>query len=159
MLEYNCICLSSCPFSGTDWLLYSEPVPQRKNAFPPLSLLLLSSLILFFCMVVAVPRAAKRIFSFTQMRNSCCLEYEMGTRGEGSDVTGGDSANPVCSRGCLNVDLGHSKCLSQGLGSKEVISHPYSSSYHKPQHRAVPPEDSSSAGEAVYSWAAHSHYF
>lgn len=62
MLEYNCIYLSSCPFSISDWLLYSEPVPQRKNTFPPLSLLLLSSLILFFYMEVIVPRAGKKAF-------------------------------------------------------------------------------------------------
>lgn len=109
MLDCNCIYLSSCPFSISAWLLYSEPVPQRKNTFPPLSLLLLSGLILFFYMEVIVPRAARRIFSFTQMRNSCCSEYEMGTGGEGSDVTGGDSANPACSTGCLNMDLGHSE--------------------------------------------------
>lgn len=34
MLDYNWIHLSSCPFSISDWLLYSEPVPQRKNTFP-----------------------------------------------------------------------------------------------------------------------------
>lgn len=77
-------------------------------------------------MEVIVPRAAKRIFSFTQMRNSCSLEYEMSAPGEGSGVTGGDSANPVCSRGFLNMDLGHSKWLSQGWGWNEMISHPLS---------------------------------
>lgn len=103
-------------FSISDWLLYSEPVPQRKNTFPPLSLLLLSSLILFFYMEVIVPRAAKRIFQLYTDEEFMLLEYEMGARGEGSDVTGGDSDNPVCTRGFLNLDLGHSKWLSQGLG-------------------------------------------
>lgn len=63
MLDYNRIYLSSCSFSISDWVLYSEPVPQRKNTFPPLSLLLLSSLILFFYMELIVPRAAKKGFS------------------------------------------------------------------------------------------------
>lgn len=66
---------------------------SKEECFPSLSLLLLSSLILFSCMEVIVPRAVKRILSFTQMRYSCCSEYEMGACREGGNTTGGDSAN------------------------------------------------------------------
>lgn len=72
----------------------------------------------------------------------------------------GISANSVCSRGFLNMDLGHSKWLSQGWGWKEVISHPLSWLLPQtltPKTEQCPVRTRAVVGK-VFSWAAHSTF-
>jgi len=71
-------------------------------------------------MEVIVPRAMKRIFSFTQMRYSCCSDYEMGTCRQGSNVTGGDSGNLVCSCLLLRFSKSGSRALKMVVPRFEI---------------------------------------
>lgn len=122
---YNSIYLSSPPFSGSCWLLDSEPLPPRMNDSPCPSL---SSLTLFSYVEVTVSRAVERNFSFAQ-RFPCCSQQGTGLCRQGYVTVGMELVLPAAGlllRLSTSGPRAHKIIASRPgtrLGVCQVISH------------------------------------
>lgn len=148
---HNCLYLSSPPFSVSCWLLHSEPLPQRKSAFPLSIIPITVKFNLVFLYGNYCTQSCRKNFQLCTDEVFLLLSKGKKPCRQGGNVTGGDRATGLSVSATvllLRLPKPGSRALKRVVsrhGIKLGVSAswspiPYCGCYHKP-----PPSPWSSA--------------